>query len=79
MKKTISMALMVLLCVISLHAKDNIKTNYRTALVMAYSPANNIYKDENIRLEIYNESLWAVNKTDLNGRFGGCVQDAICS
>lgn len=45
-------------------AGNNIKTNYRTALVMAYSPANSVFEDENIKLEIYNEQLWAVNKTD---------------
>lgn len=40
------------------------KTNYRNALVMAYSPANNVYEDDNIRLEIYNEKLYATNKTN---------------
>lgn len=41
----------------------DLKTNYRTALVMAYSPANSVYEDDNIRLEIFNEKLWATNKT----------------
>lgn len=45
-------------------AKDDIKTNYRTALILAYSPTNNVYEDENIKLEIYDESLYATNKTD---------------
>ena len=44
-------------------ARD-VKTNYRTALVMAYSPANSVYEDENIKLEIYGERLWATNKTN---------------
>lgn len=39
-------------------------TNYRTALVLAYSPANNVYEDDNIRLEIFNEKLYALNKTN---------------
>lgn len=41
-----------------------VKTNYRTALVMAYSPANSVYEDDNIKLEIYGERLWATNKTN---------------
>ena len=45
-------------------AKDDVKTNFRTALVMAYSPSNNIFEDENIKLEIYDEKLWATNKTE---------------
>ena len=40
------------------------KTNYRNALVLAYSPANSVYEDDNIRLEIYNEKLYAINKTN---------------
>ena len=39
------------------------KTNYRNALILAYSQANSVYEDENIKLEIYNEQLWATNKT----------------
>lgn len=39
-------------------------TNYRTALVLAYSPANSVYEDDNLRLEIYNEKLWVTNKTN---------------
>ena len=45
-------------------AKDDLKTNFRTALVMAYSPANSVYEDDNLKLEIYGEQLWATNKTD---------------
>lgn len=40
------------------------KTNYRSALVLAYSPANSVYEDDNIRLEIFNEKLYALNKTN---------------
>lgn len=40
------------------------KTNYRNALVFAYSPANSVYEDDNIRLEIFNEKLYAINKTN---------------
>ena len=52
------------------------KTNYRNALVYVYSPASNVMEDENIKLEIYAGSLWAVNKTpktiffDLSQCFG---------
>lgn len=42
---------------------EELKTNYRNALIFAYSRANSIYEDDNIILEIYNESLWATNKT----------------
>ncbi len=44
-------------------AAGGLKTNYRTALLFAYSPANNVFEDENLRLEIYGERLWATNKT----------------
>lgn len=43
------------------HAKT--ETNYRNALVLAYSPVNSVYEDENIKLEIYNEMLYATNLT----------------
>lgn len=43
---------------------NKIKTNYRNALVLVYSPANNVYEDENIKFEIYDECLWATNKTE---------------
>lgn len=41
----------------------NVKTDYRNALVLAYSQANSVYEDDNIKLEIYDEQLWATNKT----------------
>lgn len=40
-----------------------VTTEYRNALILAYSPVNSVYEDENIKLEIYNEQLWATNKT----------------
>lgn len=40
-----------------------VKTNYRNALILAYSQANSVFEDDNIKLEIYNEQLWATNKT----------------
>lgn len=54
------------LCFITLsfYGADKTKTLYRNAIVMAYSPVNSIYEDENIILQIYNEALWATNKTD---------------
>ncbi|MDE6483909.1 MAG: hypothetical protein K2L14_00745 [Duncaniella sp.] len=56
-------AMMCLLSGLTTFAKE-LSTNYRTALVMAYSPANSVFEDENIKLEIYNEKLYAINKTD---------------
>ena len=38
-------------------------TYYRNALIFAYSQANSVYEDDNIKLEIYDERLWATNKT----------------
>lgn len=63
MKKFLSLVLVVIAFAIPSFAKDK-TTNYRNALVMAYSPANNVYEDDNIRLEIYDGSLWALNKTN---------------
>ena len=40
-----------------------ISTQYRNALLFAYSQANNVFEDDNIKLEIYDQSLWATNKT----------------
>src|SRR5574344_340421 len=48
---------------ISLDASAKLETLYRNALVFAYSQVNSIYEDDNIKLEIYNEELWAFNKT----------------
>ena len=64
MKRIFSMICMLSLIAIAAIAGDNVKTNYRTALVMAYSPANSVFEDENIKLEIFNEKLWATNKTE---------------
>lgn len=63
MKKLLLLFIFIAAFAPSIFAKD-VKTNYRTALVMAYSPANSVYEDDNIKLEIYNEKLWATNKTD---------------
>lgn len=56
--------LFTLIASFALMASAGDKTNYRNALVLAYSPANNVYEDDNIRLEIYDGKLWAQNKTD---------------
>lgn len=64
MKRLIQFVTLAVLLSFPILAKDKIKTNFRTALVMAYSPANSIYEDDNIKLEIYGERLWATNKTD---------------
>lgn len=62
MKKVL--LLFALLCVfISNVTAEGIKTQYRNALIFAYSQANSVYEDDNIKLEIYGEKLWATNKT----------------
>lgn len=38
-------------------------TDYRNALILAYSPVNSVFENEDIKLEIYNEQLYATNKT----------------
>lgn len=56
--------LFTMLCMIAINASaGGTKTDYRTALILAYSQANSVYEDDNIKLEIYNEQLWATNKT----------------
>ncbi len=56
--------LFVFLCMSMLRANaEGFITNYSNALVFAYSQANSVYEDENIKLEIYNEKLWATNKS----------------
>lgn len=62
--KRLLLILSVTVCLFPLSAKDEMKTNYRNALVMAYSPANNVFEDDNLKLEIYDEQLWATNKTN---------------
>ncbi len=64
MKRLFYLLICMAFAVMPILAKDGLKTNFRTALVMAYSPANSIYEDENIKLEIFNEQLWATNKTE---------------
>lgn len=63
MKKLLTIIAFAAFCVFHSFAGDDIKTNIRTALVMAYSPANSVYEDDNIKIEIYNEKVWATNKT----------------
>lgn len=38
-------------------------TDYRNALIFAYSPVNSVFEDDNIKLQIYDGFLWATNKT----------------
>ena len=49
---------------VTVWAGNGIETEFRTALVLAYSPVNNVYEDDNIRLEFYDEILWITNKTN---------------
>lgn len=64
MKRVFYIFALLALVAISASAKEKqVKTDYRNALIYAYSPVNSVYEDENIKLEIYNETLWATNKT----------------
>lgn len=60
MKKAL-LLLMVALMVSTAFAGN--KTIYRNAFVLAYSPTNSVYEDDNIKLEIYDEQVWIANKT----------------
>lgn len=62
MKKVLSFIVLFMLIVISTSAKGP-NTNYRNTLIFAYSQANSVYEDDNIKLEIYDEKLYATNKT----------------
>lgn len=64
MKKLFFLIISIAFLTAPVVAKDDIKTNFRTALVMAYSPSNSVFEDENIKLEIWGEQLWATNKTE---------------
>ncbi|MDO4526192.1 MAG: hypothetical protein Q4B61_12775 [Bacteroidales bacterium] len=50
-------------CHVSAGKKSKMKTKYRNALIFAYSQANSVYEDDNIKLELYGDRLWATNKT----------------
>lgn len=62
MKRLVSIIAIAIACVFAMYAGKD-KTKYRNALVLAYSPVNAVYEDDNIKLEIYNEQLYATNKT----------------
>ena len=62
MKKFLFLITVICLSTLSVSA-GGIKTSYRNALILAYSQANSVYEDDNIKLEIYDEQLWAINKT----------------
>lgn len=64
MKKPFFFNFFIVLLILPLFAHAENKTNYRSAFVFMYSPANSVYEDDNIKLEIYKEKLWATNKTE---------------
>lgn len=64
MKKNFVFIILSLLVCFPVMTSAEKKTNYRSALVMAYSPANNVYEDENIKVEIWDARVWITNKTD---------------
>ena len=63
MKKLYLLFTLLCMCFVSVSVGKT-KTSYRNALIFAYSQANSVYEDDNIKLEIYNEQLWATNKTN---------------
>ncbi len=62
MKKNFPLFIACIMTTICVNASEP-STYYRNALVLAYSQANSVYEDDNIKLEIYNEQLWATNKS----------------
>lgn len=63
MKKVLSLLFLLMLIVQNASAVG-FTTYYRNALIFAYSQANSVYEDDNIKLEIYNENVYATNKTN---------------
>lgn len=63
--KKLLLFLCLVLCAGSISAKKGkkIETDYRNALIFAYDRSNSIFEDENVKLEIYNQSLYVTNKT----------------
>ncbi len=62
MKKVLSFIALFMLIAMGASAKDP-NTTFRNVLIFAYSQANSVYEDDNIKLEIYDEKLYATNKT----------------
>lgn len=63
MKKTLLFLFAVMIAAVA-YADTPAYTHYRNALIMAYSPVNSTYEDDNIKLDIYNGCLWIANKTN---------------
>lgn len=61
MKKLLILMLLCGLAVCEVSAKKKLKTNYRNALIYTYSQSS--VEDDNLKLEIYNGTLYAINKT----------------
>ena len=61
MKKLLILMLLCGLAVCEVSAKKKLKTNYRNTLVYAYSQS--VVEDDNLKLEIYDGTLYAINKT----------------
>lgn len=66
MKRILFLVLMAVLTTITVSADPVAfdRTFYRNAIVLAYSPTNSVYEDDNIKLEIYDEKVWITNKTE---------------
>lgn len=55
--------LLMFFCMIANDASAKTRTMYRNALILAFSLVNSVYEDDSIKLEFYNQKLWATNKT----------------
>lgn len=62
MKKFL-LAFCLIICAGAIFARKKVETSYRNTLIFAYSQVNSVYEDDNIKLQIYNQALWAINKT----------------
>lgn len=62
MKKILLVITVCIMSYVDANAGER-STSYRNALILAYSQVNSVYEDDNIKLEFYNEQLWATNKT----------------
>ena len=50
---------------IAMHSyADGMITSYRNGLIFTYSRENSIHEDDVIKLEIFDQKLWAINKTN---------------
>lgn len=62
MKRILNLLLLVFFSAAVLKSEN--VTNFRSAVVLAYSPVNSVVEDENIKVQIYDGRVWVVNKSN---------------